>query len=266
MLHEIKLGLQRYWRWTSTGPKWHWAAGIGGPILAFLIFIGFVGAVSGDPKKYSRDSTPVRQVDAPATESPTATPRPTATAEPTATPVDQALVVRVIDGDTIEVDRAGGRINLRYIRIDTPESVAAGQPVACFALEATNRNKELVEGKTVLLEKDVSETDQFGRLLRYVYLEDGRMVNELLVVGASPRPAPSRRTLSTRPVSRQLNRRHAKPVGGYGGQPVSQHRPQSRRLRHLRQPQRSRRFLPLQHVAIAVRPTLQSASRHPRQT
>ncbi|HZA29545.1 MAG TPA: thermonuclease family protein [Gammaproteobacteria bacterium] len=96
--------------------------------------------------------------------------------------MDQALVVRVIDGDTMEVDRAGGRINLRYIGIDTPESVAAGQPVACFALEATNRNKELVEGKTVILEKDVSETDQFGRLLRYVYLEDGRMVNELLVV------------------------------------------------------------------------------------
>jgi micrococcal nuclease len=54
--------------------------------------------------------------------------------------------------------------------------------VGCFGREASNRNKELVEGKTVFLEKDISETDRFGRLLRYVYLEDGQMVNEVLVL------------------------------------------------------------------------------------
>jgi endonuclease YncB( thermonuclease family) len=91
-------------------------------------------------------------------------------------------VVRVIDGDTIEVDRVlDGRATLRYIGIDTPETVAPGQPVGCFGREASDRNKELVEGKTVFLEKDISETDRFGRLLRYVYLGDGRMVNELLL-------------------------------------------------------------------------------------
>jgi micrococcal nuclease len=69
----------------------------------------------------------------------------------------------VIDGDTIEVDQTlDGPATVRYIGVDTPETVALGQPVGCFGLEASARNKELVEGKTVFLEKDVSETDRFG--------------------------------------------------------------------------------------------------------
>jgi len=70
-------------------------------------------------------------------------------------------VTRVIDGDTIEVE--GGQ-KVRYIGINTPET---GQALAD---EATNKNKELVEGKQVKLVKDVSETDKYGRLLRYVYV------------------------------------------------------------------------------------------------
>jgi hypothetical protein len=53
--------------------------------------------------------------------------------------------------------------------------------VGCYGREAGDRNKQLVEGKTVFLEKDVREADQFGRLLRYIYLEEGQMVNDLLV-------------------------------------------------------------------------------------
>jgi micrococcal nuclease len=94
----------------------------------------------------------------------------------------QARVVRVIDGDTVEADIVlGPRVTIRYIGVDTPETVAPGQPVACYGIEASNRNKALVENQTVYLEKDISETDRFGRLLRYVYLESGAMVNELLV-------------------------------------------------------------------------------------
>jgi len=74
-------------------------------------------------------------------------------------------VKRVIDGDTIEL--VGGQ-RVRYIGIDTPE-MGGGD---CYAKEATKRNKELVEGKFVRLEKDVSETDKYGRLLRYVYFPD----------------------------------------------------------------------------------------------
>lgn len=80
-------------------------------------------------------------------------------------------ITRVIDGDTIEIT---GRRQLRYIGIDTSER---GD---CFGAESTQKNKELVEGKTVRLEKDVSETDRYGRLLRYVWVEDV-MVNEELV-------------------------------------------------------------------------------------
>ena len=80
-------------------------------------------------------------------------------------------VIRIIDGDTIEIE--GGE-RVRYIGINTPETVE------CFGLEATDRNEALVEGRIVGLERDVSEIDSFGRLLRYVYV-DGVMVNELLV-------------------------------------------------------------------------------------
>jgi micrococcal nuclease len=89
----------------------------------------------------------------------------------------QALVIRVIDGDTIEIE---GALKVRYIGIDTPETVHPSKPVECYGQAASNRNKELVQGKVVELERDVSETDKYGRLLRYVYV-DGQMVNELLV-------------------------------------------------------------------------------------
>lgn len=74
-------------------------------------------------------------------------------------------IVRVIDGDTIEIE-TGQKV--RYIGIDRPELHHPKKPVQCFAQEAMLKNKEIVEGKTVTLEKDVSETDKYGRLLRYV--------------------------------------------------------------------------------------------------
>lgn len=82
-------------------------------------------------------------------------------------------VSRVIDGDTIEL--SDGR-RVRYIGIDTPELTQN----ECFASEATARNRQLVEGKGVRFEKDVSETDRYGRLPRYVYVGD-TFVNDSLV-------------------------------------------------------------------------------------
>lgn len=84
------------------------------------------------------------------------------------------LVTKVIDGDTIEIE--DGR-KVRYIGIDTPEL----RGNECFAKEARDKNRELVEGKRVKLQKDVSETDRYGRLLRFVYLENGDFVNNILV-------------------------------------------------------------------------------------
>jgi micrococcal nuclease len=87
------------------------------------------------------------------------------------------LVTRVIDGDTIEIE--GGQ-RVRYIGIDTPETVDPRKPVQCFGVEASNHNKQLVEGKKVRLEKDISEADKYGRLLRYIYVGD-TLVNLALV-------------------------------------------------------------------------------------
>jgi micrococcal nuclease len=101
---------------------------------------------------------------------------PAITPLPTPQILDLVKVSRVIDGDTVELE--GGR-RLRYIGMDTAELNQTGA-AACFAKEAYEKNRELVEGKIVSLEKDVSETDKYGRLLRYVYL-DGVMINEKLV-------------------------------------------------------------------------------------
>jgi micrococcal nuclease len=98
-------------------------------------------------------------------------------APPVQAPETQAAVTRVIDGDTIEVSLAGAIYKVRYIGIDTPE---IGKP---WADEATELNKELVEGKVVQLEKDISETDRYNRLLRYVYVGDIFVNAELVSYG-----------------------------------------------------------------------------------
>ncbi len=83
-----------------------------------------------------------------------------------------SLVTRVIDGDTVEVDIGGTIYKVRYIGIDAPELDDKRPEFSALAQEATRLNRELVEGKTVRLEKDISETDRYGRLLRYVYVDD----------------------------------------------------------------------------------------------
>lgn len=105
----------------------------------------------------------------------TATPRPTATPVPFGPlgPAVPARVARVIDGDTIEVDIAGDKATVRYIGIDAPEKRQADAPAEPFAADASRANAALVEGRSVVLEKDVSDVDRFGRLLRHVWLFQG---------------------------------------------------------------------------------------------
>jgi len=88
-------------------------------------------------------------------------------------PTETAQVVRVVDGDTIVVDRGRGSESLRYIGMDTPETVDPSQPVQWMGMEAANANRRLVEGREVVLERDVSEVDRYGRLLRDVWVRDG---------------------------------------------------------------------------------------------
>lgn len=87
-------------------------------------------------------------------------------------------VKRIIDGDTVEM---GNGEKVRYIGVNTPESVDPRKGVECFGKEAAQFNREMVEGKVVRLERDISDRDRYGRLLRFVYLEDGTFVNERLV-------------------------------------------------------------------------------------
>jgi len=92
-------------------------------------------------------------------------------------PPATAKVTRVIDGDTIIV---AGDYRVRYIGIDTPEVYPE---LEAFGMEAWQANRSLIEGKEVRLEKDVSETDKYGRLLRYVYVDDVLVNAELVKQG-----------------------------------------------------------------------------------
>jgi micrococcal nuclease len=97
-----------------------------------------------------------------------------------------ADVLRVIDGDTIEVDLDGRTEDVRYIGVDTPETVKPGEPVQCFGPEASAFNHELVEDRVVHLEFDAELRDDYGRLLAYVFAGD-RFVNAELVEGGYAR-------------------------------------------------------------------------------
>ena len=93
----------------------------------------------------------------------------------------RARVLRVVDGDTIKVRLEGGRTErVRYIGVDTPESVKPGTPVQCFAKKASHFNTSLVTGREVTLRLDAEERDRYGRLLAYVYADD-TFVNRALV-------------------------------------------------------------------------------------
>ena len=90
--------------------------------------------------------------------------------------IESTTVTRIIDGDTVEI--ADGR-RVRYTGINSPEK---GR---CFADQATMENKQLVLNKKIRLEKDASNRDKYGRLLRYIYVQDESgqeiFVNDLLV-------------------------------------------------------------------------------------
>jgi endonuclease YncB( thermonuclease family) len=90
-------------------------------------------------------------------------------------PTQLATVTSVVDGDTIRVSIDGVEYPVRYIGIDSPEPDSPDLALKRLADGATAANAELVEGRQVLLERDISETDRFGRLLRHVWLIDGAM-------------------------------------------------------------------------------------------
>ena len=157
--------------------------------VGVLFALGAIGNLTGRGAETPQASN----LESPAAVVSTATPRATTSPQATTPPTErsaldvapqgptvEATVVRVIDGDTIVVEFGGTEYHLRYIGMDTPESVKPGSPVEELALAATAANEALVAGRTVILEKDVSEVDQFGRLLRDVWVQAG---GKLVLVG-----------------------------------------------------------------------------------
>jgi micrococcal nuclease len=93
---------------------------------------------------------------------------------------ESVLVTRVVDGDTIEL--SDGR-KVRYIGINTPETKHPTKGKECFGEAASARNRELVENQTVWLETDVSDTDRYGRLLRYIWVNEQLLNHQLVLEG-----------------------------------------------------------------------------------
>lgn len=88
-------------------------------------------------------------------------------------------VIRVVDGDTLIVDLNGIDQKVRLIGVDTPESVGKYlKHPEVYGKEASTFTEEMLEGEKVFLEKDVRDTDQYGRLLRYVWLDIPNPENE----------------------------------------------------------------------------------------
>lgn len=111
-------------------------------------------------------------------------------ARPGAPPAPRSLtarVERVVDGDTIVVRLAGGRREtVRYIGVDTPESVKPGVPVQCFAKAAGRENARLVARRVVRLVPGAEPRDRYGRLLAYVH-RGTVLINARLVAGGFAR-------------------------------------------------------------------------------
>jgi micrococcal nuclease len=100
----------------------------------------------------------------------------------TSGPATNATVARVVDGDTIHVDRNGHEDTIRLIGMDTPETKKPNTAVECFGHEASAHLTELLPvGTRVRLERDAEERDRYDRILAYVYREDGMFVNLAMV-------------------------------------------------------------------------------------
>ena len=94
-----------------------------------------------------------------------------------------AVVVAVVDGDTIDVEVAGRTERVRLLGIDTPETVDPDRPVECHGPEASALTHQLLpDGTPVRLERDEEARDRYGRLLAYVFRrDDGLFVNEAIL-------------------------------------------------------------------------------------
>lgn len=130
--------------------------------LAWLIFVLIVALVSGTQSGWLNKAPQVAQQNQPGLYS----------------------IARYVDGDTIDVDMNGSVETVRFIGVDTPETHKPNTPVQCYGPDAAAYTKSQISkfGK-VRLQADPLDTnrDRYGRLLRYVYLPDGTLLDEQLI-------------------------------------------------------------------------------------
>mgnify|MGYP005850301403 CR=1 FL=1 len=152
--------------------------------IAILVIFTVFGVTAA----CSFPAAPASKVTAPLAD----TTSPTISEEKLRTALAEGSVTQVLDVGLIEASISGKLNTIRYIGIDAPSPFYPNASTEYYAKEAQNKNYELVNGKTVLLEKDVSETDKKGRLLRYVWVNDTMINAELVkqgyaqVIGHSP--------------------------------------------------------------------------------
>jgi micrococcal nuclease len=170
-------------------------------IFTVVIFIMIVGVISGPTSPTAQQKTAVKVENKIAIMTPTSTPVVvkknetlfvltktvvTTTVNPKPTSSDQYTyysVTSVTDGDTLKVNINGKVETLRLIGIDTPETVDPRKPVQCFGKEASNKAKELLNGRKVRIETDPTqgERDKYDRFLAYIYRDDGLFYNKYMI-------------------------------------------------------------------------------------
>lgn len=152
-------------------------------ILAGVVGVVFVSSLFTDEQTNPQPATTSSEPTPSSTLEETAPINDTVPPEAPSTNSEIYKVQSVVDGDTIKIPMGTTVETVRLIGIDTPETVHPSKPVECFGREASNKTKEILTGKQVTIEKDTSqdERDKYGRLLAYIFLEDGTNVNKLLI-------------------------------------------------------------------------------------
>jgi micrococcal nuclease len=147
-------------------------------VLAALLGFSALSNMARSSSESSSTTSPQSSIGSPLTDaSPSATDgaAPSSTVQPAfgpTGPTQVATVASITDGDTIRVVIDGQEFPVRYIGMDSPEPDATDAGVKQLAVAASAANASLVEGKEVRLEREVSDTDRFGRLLRDIWLVD----------------------------------------------------------------------------------------------
>jgi micrococcal nuclease len=92
-------------------------------------------------------------------------------------------VTKVLDGDTFDIKMGDQNVKVRMLGIDTPETVDPRKVVQCFGKQASDKTKELITGHSVTLQTDTTQgiADKYGRILAYVYRDDGLFINQYLL-------------------------------------------------------------------------------------